>query len=165
MHLLHHTQTPRLRLSPLAALILTAQNYCLPHSTSMGNIEPSQEAQLHEVADLIDTTGAVKVDFFHGCGFADFRTTSDVKQGRDPFYADSEKDAMRPWMTPLSMMGNHQSIIIYSARKHCIWILDQTSGRSSDHGLLGQATDVRQAFESKEEKGESKQDTARELIT
>jgi hypothetical protein len=90
---------------------------------------------LYSILPYIDTAGAEEVDFFQGGKFADFRKEKDVKQGRDPFYADSEEEAMHPWMTPLSMLGNHGIVIIYNAREHCMGTLDQGSGGSTDLNL------------------------------
>ncbi len=39
-----------------------------------------------------------------------------MKQGRDPFHVDSEEESVHPWMTSLSMLGNHHSVAIYNAR-------------------------------------------------
>lgn len=65
-------------------------------------------------------------------------------QGRDPFYAmpagddyDAENGPyIRPWMTPLSRLGNHQSVIIYDARRHRIWIIDQQWWKSTEPALV-----------------------------
>ncbi|CAH0028483.1 unnamed protein product [Clonostachys rhizophaga] len=84
--------------------------------------------------------------FFRGGQFVDFRRTSDVEEARDPFNDDPRHEAgfeeedgpyMRQWMTPLSLMGNHQSVIIYDARRHRIWIIDQEGWSSSDPALEG----------------------------
>ncbi|KAK7416173.1 hypothetical protein QQX98_005370 [Neonectria punicea] len=96
---------------------------------------------LYSVLPYVDNAGIEGLDFFQGGSFADFRIADDVERGRDPFYAGSKEDAMRPWMTPLSMLGNHKCVIIYSAKKQCIWILDQESGHSYDHGLRKSLTD------------------------
>ncbi|CAH0050928.1 unnamed protein product [Clonostachys solani] len=84
--------------------------------------------------------------FFRGGQFVDFRRTSDVEDARDPFYGDPRYEAgfeeedgpyMRPWVTPLSLLGNHQSVIIYDVRRHRIWIIDQEGWCSSDPALEG----------------------------
>ncbi|CAI6091891.1 unnamed protein product [Clonostachys chloroleuca] len=84
--------------------------------------------------------------FFRGGQFADFRRTSDVEEARDPFYGDPRYEAgfeeedgpyMRQWVTPLSLMGNHQSVIVYDVRRHRIWIIDQEGWSSSDPALEG----------------------------
>ncbi|KPM46184.1 hypothetical protein AK830_g244 [Neonectria ditissima] len=108
---------------------------------------------LYSILPYVDTACAEAVDFFQGGGFADFRMAEDVERGRDPFYADSEEEAMRPWMTPLSMLGNHKCVIIYSAKSHRIWILDQESGRSYDRGLRALLGDEPIKDESEEEEG------------
>lgn len=84
--------------------------------------------------------------FFRGGQFADFRRTNDVEEARDPFYGDTRYEAgfeeedgpyMRQWVTPLSLLGNHQSVIIYDVRLHRIWIIDQEGWSSSDPALEG----------------------------
>src|SRR6185295_8340 len=70
--------------------------------------------------------------FFKGGTFADFRKKHDVEQGRDPIYASEENEMMQPWMTPLSNLGNHQTVIYYDAKLHAIGMCDQESGGSSD---------------------------------
>lgn len=90
---------------------------------------------LYSILPYVESAWMGRIDFFQGSRFADFRDEANVETARDPFYADCEEEAMRPWMTPLSMLGNHRSVIIYSAKNHCIWIHDQESGGSSDHNL------------------------------
>ncbi|KAK3367552.1 hypothetical protein B0H63DRAFT_535542 [Podospora didyma] len=93
---------------------------------------------LYSIMPYIDTNGTVDgVDFFERGTFADFRTERDVKQGRDPFYEgldneDPYAQHTKPWMTPLSMLGNHGTVIIYSAKTHFIWIWDQHCSGSVD---------------------------------
>ncbi|KFZ20687.1 hypothetical protein V502_03070 [Pseudogymnoascus sp. VKM F-4520 (FW-2644)] len=91
---------------------------------------------LYSILPYIEPARGKRMDFFQGGAFADFRDVEDVKRGRNPLSADCDEEAMRPWMTPLSMLGNHRSVIIYNARIHCIWIYDQESGGSTDHNLL-----------------------------
>ncbi|RDL42174.1 uncharacterized protein BP5553_02153 [Venustampulla echinocandica] len=117
---------------------------------------------LYSILPYIDTAGAEGVDFFQGGQFADFRREEDVEQGRDPFYADCEEEAMRPWMTPLSMLGNHHSVIIYDARRHCIGIIDQESCGSTDHNLRGAPTVAMQ--ETSEGKKEVSEEEVREEV-
>ncbi|OJJ49481.1 hypothetical protein ASPZODRAFT_140378 [Penicilliopsis zonata CBS 506.65] len=102
---------------------------------------------LYSILPYINPIVAGRRDFFHGGQFADFRDPEQVEQGRDPFYAnpednDGDFDAengpyMRPWMTPLSQLGNHESVILYDARKHRVWIIDQESWASTDLALEG----------------------------
>ncbi|OIW29093.1 hypothetical protein CONLIGDRAFT_670792 [Coniochaeta ligniaria NRRL 30616] len=89
---------------------------------------------LYSVLPYIDPAVSPDLDFFQGSSFADFRQEHDVIQARDPMYEDpqEEKEKMRPWMTPLSMLGNHRSVIIYDAKTHDVGIIDQESGASSD---------------------------------
>ncbi|KAK4233850.1 hypothetical protein C8A03DRAFT_19145 [Achaetomium macrosporum] len=75
------------------------------------------------------------IDFFQGSSFADFRTEEDVREGRNPMHDGDPAAHMRPWMTPLSMLGNHDSVIIYDAKRHVIGIFDQIYGGSSDPNL------------------------------
>ncbi|PYI11754.1 hypothetical protein BO78DRAFT_403127 [Aspergillus sclerotiicarbonarius CBS 121057] len=100
---------------------------------------------LYSILPYVDTAAAGNEDFFHGGTFTDFRIEDDVEQGRDPFYGgpteedfeDEDGPYMRPWVTPLSRLGNHDSVIVYDARKHRIWIIDQESGCSTDPALEG----------------------------
>ncbi|BDD60267.1 hypothetical protein MPDQ_006184 [Monascus purpureus] len=108
------------------------------------NLDPSV-MYLYRILPYINTKLAGNSDFFHGGEFADFRNADDVERGRDPFFASPEEEDfededgpyMRPWVTPLSNLGNHQSIIIYDARKHRIWIIDQEGWLSTDPALKG----------------------------
>jgi hypothetical protein len=76
------------------------------------------------------------MDFFMGNSFADFRDPHQVRQGRDPFYTeDKPEEMMRPWMTPLSMLGNHQCVLLYDARRNVVGIYDHETGSSHDPSL------------------------------
>lgn len=88
---------------------------------------------LYSILPYIDTS--VPLDFFQGGQFAEFRREEDVKRGRDPFYEDDGDDQLPPYMTPLSLLGNHRSVIFYNSRKHWIAIYDQESDGSSDHNI------------------------------
>lgn len=103
---------------------------------------------LHQNLPYIDKEKSEMQDFIFGGEFADFRDAGDVEQSRDPFYAgwkeyndgkgkwDEEGgEYIRPWVTPLSMMGNHQAVILYDARQHRIWIIDQEGWSTSDPAL------------------------------
>ncbi|KNG89665.1 hypothetical protein ANOM_002299 [Aspergillus nomiae NRRL 13137] len=98
---------------------------------------------LYSILPYIDCRLAGQTDFFKGGIFADFRQAEDIEQGRDPFYIcpgdddyeDEDGPYMRPWVTPLSLIGNHQSVILYDARRHRIWIIDQESWNTSDPAL------------------------------
>ena len=75
--------------------------------------------------------------------FTDFRDPDQVEQGRDPFYVspldpdfeDENGPNMRPWYTPLTQLGNHGSVIVYDARRHLIWIIDQEGWSTTDLAL------------------------------
>lgn len=103
--------------------------------------------QLYSLLPYISPGVARGLDFLQGGQFADFRDPEDVEQGRDPFYGSPDEEDfddengpyMRPWMTPLSNLGNHQSVILYDTRKHRIWIIDQESWESTDLALEGVA--------------------------
>ncbi|OCK74231.1 hypothetical protein K432DRAFT_311150 [Lepidopterella palustris CBS 459.81] len=105
---------------------------------------------LHQILPYVDSDEADGPDFIFGGEFADFRDADDVAQSRDPFYSGWETygegkgkwdedggEYIRPWVTPLTMMGNHQAVIIYDARKNRIWIIDQERWSSSDYALRG----------------------------
>jgi len=90
---------------------------------------------LYSVLPYIDPPVAGNLDFFQGSGFADFRNKDHVIQARNPMYAVEESEKMRPWMTPLCMLGNHQSIVIYDAKRHVVGIYDHESMWSFDRNL------------------------------
>ncbi|CAK3914898.1 Hypothetical predicted protein [Lecanosticta acicola] len=101
---------------------------------------------LYSILPYIDEQEAGQSDCFHGSSFADFRQPHVVRRGRDPLYADPDWSLdfddddggpyMRPWYTPLSKMGNHQSVILYDAREHRIWVVDQEGWDTTDPGLV-----------------------------
>lgn len=90
---------------------------------------------LYSILPYVDCSDARGLDFFKGGSFLDFRDKDSIEYGRDPFYSDEEREKMRPWMTPLSGLGNHRTVIIYDAKKHLIGMFDQESGESSDHNI------------------------------
>lgn len=69
---------------------------------------------------------------FHGGEFVDFRTRRDVEQGRDPMHASDPELMMRPWMTPLSAVGNHYTALIYDAKLHVVGVYNQMDSGTSD---------------------------------
>ncbi|KJZ76373.1 hypothetical protein HIM_04102 [Hirsutella minnesotensis 3608] len=86
---------------------------------------------LYSILPYIKQSHIWKRDFFQGGEFADFRNVETVEQGRDPFWDESPAGRLRPWMTPLSMIGNHCDAIIYDARQHRIGIFGQMTCWSS----------------------------------
>ncbi|EME43593.1 hypothetical protein DOTSEDRAFT_72830 [Dothistroma septosporum NZE10] len=106
------------------------------------NLDPSIR-HLYTLLPYIDSSQTEARDFFHGGTFFDPTDEGDVEQGRNPYYAILEGDDfeaedgpyMRPWYTVLSNLGNHQSVILYDAKMHRIWIVDQECWSSTDPGL------------------------------
>ena len=106
------------------------------------NLDPSV-IYLYSVLPYIDVEKAGQADFFHGGSFVDFLDPGDVEDGRDPFmgspddenFEDENGPYMRPWVTPLTKLGNHQSVMVYDARKHRIWIIDQEGWCTTDPAL------------------------------
>lgn len=70
---------------------------------------------LHQILPYIDDHAVEATDFIFGGYFVDFRDAGDVERSRDPFYMDDDS-CMKPWVTTLSALGNHQSVILYDAR-------------------------------------------------
>lgn len=107
------------------------------------NLDPAI-IYLYSILPYIDEHGGV-TDFFHGGRFTDFRNPDEVGRGRDPLYhfmdpPEGDFDVkkghyMRPWTTPLSQLGNHGTVILYDARKHRIWCVDQEWWDTTDPGL------------------------------
>ncbi|GAM43506.1 hypothetical protein TCE0_050f18374 [Talaromyces pinophilus] len=120
-----------------------------PHN--MTDLEPQFEElgidpsirYLYSILPYVDTDAAGNSDFLLEGEFTDFRDPDQVDQARDPFYAspsnsnfdDEDGPNMRPWYTPLSQLGNHGSVIVYDARRHLIWIIDQESWSTTDLAL------------------------------
>ncbi|KAH8893912.1 hypothetical protein GQ53DRAFT_745336 [Thozetella sp. PMI_491] len=98
---------------------------------------------LYGIMPYIDTNLAGNRDFLHGGTFVNYLTEQGLERVKDPFYANPsgknyDKEGgpyMRPWMTPLSQLGNHESVIIYDAKQHRIWIVDQEGWSSTDRGV------------------------------
>lgn len=105
-------------------------------------IDPSIQ-YLYSILPYVDTDAAGNTDFLLEGVFTDFRDPGQVEQGRDPFYAspsepefdDEDGPNMRPWYTPLTQLGNHGSVIVYDARRHLIWIIDQEGWSTTDLAL------------------------------
>ncbi|KAL5420784.1 hypothetical protein PMIN04_006194 [Paraphaeosphaeria minitans] len=94
---------------------------------------------LYSIMPYIDGAETDARDFFQGGAFFNQLSIGDVEKGRDPRYLspgdgfdDERGQYMYPWYTPLSNCGNHSPIIIYDAKEHRIWIVDQIEGRSTD---------------------------------
>lgn len=106
------------------------------------DIDPSIR-YLYSILPYVDTDAAGNTDFLLEGVFTDFRDPDQVEQGRDPFYAspsspdfnDEDGPNMRPWYTPLTQLGNHGSVIVYDARRHLIWIIDQEGWWTTDLAL------------------------------
>ncbi|PYI32041.1 hypothetical protein BP00DRAFT_425288 [Aspergillus indologenus CBS 114.80] len=105
-------------------------------------IDPTVQ-YLYSILPYIDTEAAGNRVFLHGGEFTDFRDVDQLEQGRDPFYGspsdpffeDEDGPYMRPWVTPLTQLGNHGSVIVYDARRHFIWIIDQEGWSTTDLAL------------------------------
>ncbi|KAL4911425.1 hypothetical protein BDW74DRAFT_184774 [Aspergillus multicolor] len=104
---------------------------------------------LYSILPYIGEPSVSVSDFLHGGTFIDFRDPGYMHENRDPFYASPEGDDfdsengpyMRPWMTALSRLGNHGSVIIYDARLYRIWIIDQEGWETTDPFFEGQEPD------------------------
>lgn len=84
---------------------------------------------LHQILPYVCKREIDSPDFIFGGRFADFRDPKDVSKSRDPFcgiladdrgkgrWDEDGGEYIRPWVTLLSRLGNHQAVIIYDARK------------------------------------------------
>ncbi len=109
---------------------VTAQ---MPLYESLG-LDPSI-IYLSHILPYIEPSRREWLDFYDGGGFIDLRYPEHIEQARDPMGGDDPAERMRPWMTPLSVQGNHTSVILYDAKRHVIGIFDPIYGGSSDHNL------------------------------
>lgn len=122
-----------------------------PHTLSAGILATYKKIKLdpaiiylYSIMPYIDETEAEGADFFQGGQLFNQLSGRDVERGRDPRYVsppvDDDFEAeggayMYPWYTPLSQCGNHSSIIIYDAREHRIWIVDQIENSTTDPAI------------------------------
>ncbi|KAJ5710311.1 hypothetical protein N7488_004467 [Penicillium malachiteum] len=98
---------------------------------------------LYSILPYIDPLAAGKDSFSQIGDFADFRDIEQAEQGRDPFYGspsepnfeDEDGPYIKPWVTPLTSLGNHGSAMLYDTRRHVIWIIDQESWDTTDPAL------------------------------
>jgi hypothetical protein len=97
---------------------------------------------LYSILPYVDDSDCRGLDFFQGGCFLDLRDKDTIEYARDPFYSSDEKEMMRPWMTPLSGLGNHRTVIIYDAKRHVIGMFDQESGGSTDPNVGDGAVSV-----------------------
>ncbi|KAJ5115671.1 hypothetical protein N7456_000019 [Penicillium angulare] len=111
------------------------------------DLDPSVK-YLYSILPYIDTIAAGQDSFTQIGEFADFRDIEQAEQGRDPFYGDpsepnfEDEDGpyIKPWVTPLTSLGNHGSVLLYDTRRHVIWIIDQESWDTTDPALEGYPT-------------------------
>jgi hypothetical protein len=97
---------------------------------------------LYSILPYVDDSDCRGLDFFQGGCFLDLRDKDTIEYARDPFYSSNEKETMRPWMTPLSGLGNHRTVILYDAKRHVIGMFDQESGGSTDPNVGDGAVSV-----------------------
>ncbi|KAJ5720195.1 hypothetical protein N7493_007073 [Penicillium malachiteum] len=98
---------------------------------------------LYSILPYVDTFGSGQQSFSQLGEFADFRDIDQAEQGRNPFYGslsdpnfeDEEGPYMKPWVTPLTNLGNHGSVMLYDTRRHVIWIIDQEGWETTDPAL------------------------------
>ncbi|KAL3455518.1 hypothetical protein BJX64DRAFT_297510 [Aspergillus heterothallicus] len=115
----------------------------LPLYTDQYALDPAL-IYLYTTLPYINPPAVTTRDFLHGASFLDLRDPDQLAQSRDPFYANPDSPGdfaaengayMRPWVTPLSALGNHGSVILYDARLRRIWIIDQESWETTDRGI------------------------------
>jgi hypothetical protein len=94
---------------------------------------------LYSIMPCIDDINTQARDFFQGSAFFNPLSPRDVEDGRDPrflmpegSYDDEQGQYMYPWYTPLSSCANHSPMLIYDAREHRIWCVDQEGTASTD---------------------------------
>lgn len=106
------------------------------------DIDPSIR-YLYSILPYVDANAAGNSDFLLESVFADFRDPDEVEQARNPFYVsplysnldDEDVPNMRSWYTPLTQLGGDGSVIVYDARRHLIWIIDQQDWATNDLAL------------------------------
>lgn len=73
-------------------------------------------------------------DFVGRGAMLDLRSKRAIKEARNPMYANSD-EMPRPWMTALSSIANHDTALVYDARKHVIGMFCQDGFESTDRNL------------------------------
>ena len=112
----------------------------LPLYASLG-LDP-RVIYLYSIMPCLDplAMGTSSACFFESCGFFDPRNEEHVRDARE-FYHDcavSEDDPgceLRPWTTALSQTGQYAVIVMYEARRHVVFFLDNTSYENNDRSL------------------------------
>lgn len=96
-----------------------------------------------------ERAAATQTTFFNSSPFVDFRKEEDVREARDFVFRETDpRSAMRPWTTALSGIGLDARLVVYEARRHVVFFVDNNSGENTDFVLDGVT------FEWSEEKGE-----------
>ncbi len=112
----------------------------LPLYASLG-LDP-RVIYLYSIMPCLDPLAAStsSARFFQSCGFFDPRNEEHVREARE-FHHDcavSEDDPgceLRPWTTALSQTGQHAAIVMYDARRHVVFFLDNSSYDNLDRNL------------------------------
>ncbi|KAG7290771.1 hypothetical protein NEMBOFW57_000774 [Staphylotrichum longicolle] len=96
-----------------------------------------------------ERAAATQTTFFNSSPFVDFRKEEDVREAHDFVFRETDpRSAMRPWTTALSGIGLDARLVVYEARRHVVFFVDNNSGENTDFVLDGVT------FEWSEEKGE-----------
>lgn len=96
-------------------------------------------------------------DFVRRGAMLDLRVKPAIDEARNPMYADDD-EAPRPWMTALSSISNHDTALVYDARKHVIGMFCQEGFDNTDRNLRDH-TPATSSDEDMEETDEEDQDT------
>ena len=73
------------------------------------------------------------VDFFQRGATLDIRNENSLDEARNPMYDDH--NPLHPWQTALSSIANHDTALIYDARRHVIGMFAQQYSGSTDPRL------------------------------
>ncbi|KAL4993241.1 hypothetical protein BDV10DRAFT_198496 [Aspergillus recurvatus] len=93
----------------------------LLHQSNNINLDPAI-LYLYSILPYIGEPSIGVTDFFHGV-----QRAKSFEAENGPY--------MRPWMTALSILGNHGSVLIYDAKLHRIWVIDQEGWEATDPGV------------------------------
>lgn len=112
----------------------------LPLYASLG-LDP-RVIYLYSIMPCLDpvASNASSARFFETCGFFDPRNEEHVRDAREFYhhYAESEDDPLcelRPWTTALSQGGQYAALVMYDARRHVVFFLDNNSCENNDRNL------------------------------
>lgn len=115
---------------------------------------------LYSIIPCLDpvASSASSACFFETCRFFDPRNEEHVRDAREFFHdEDDPLCELRPWTTALSQMGQYGAVVMYEARRHVMFFMDNNSTENNDRNL-GNGGDEWSVSEEEDEEDEEEDD-------